>query len=127
MQIEPYITQFGLSNIKILLFDDYVQNPQSVFNDVFDFLEIEPMLIVSDKLNKNTSLSYRIVNHKYDNPKTITDKLKKMILIAENIFFKKKYPKISEENKQLIIQSVEEDIKKMELLINRDLSHWLKI
>ena len=117
----------SLSNIKILLFDDYVQNPQSVFNDVFDFLEIEPMLIDSDKLNKNTSHSYRIVNHKYDNPKTITDKLKKMILIAENIFFKKKYPKISEENKQLIIQSVEEDIKKMELLINRDLSHWLKI
>ena len=109
------------------ILDDYVQNPQSVFNDVFDFLEIEPMLIDSDKLNKNTSHSYRIVNHKYDNPKTITDKLKKMILIAENIFFKKKYPKISEENKQLIIQSVEEDIKKMELLINRDLSHWLKI
>lgn len=126
MQIEPYIEQFGKSNVRILIFDDYIQEPQNVYNNVCNFLEIEPMIIDSEKLNKNTSHSYRIVHYKYDNPKTITEKLKKMILIAENIFFKKKYPKISEENKQLIIQSVEEDIRKMEQLTNRDLSHWLK-
>uniref|UniRef100_UPI00404B8713 sulfotransferase family protein n=1 Tax=Gelidibacter sp. TaxID=2018083 RepID=UPI00404B8713 len=126
MQIEPYIAQFGPSNVKILIFDDYIKNPQNVFNIVCDFLKIKQIAIDSDRLNKNTSHSYRIMHHKYDNPKSIFEKLRKVILVIKSYLFKKEFSKITEDNKQFISQSVKEDIYKMEQLTQRDLSHWLK-
>uniref|UniRef100_UPI00404B47BA hypothetical protein n=1 Tax=Gelidibacter sp. TaxID=2018083 RepID=UPI00404B47BA len=88
--------------------------------------KIKQIAIDSDRLNKNTSHSYRIMHHKYDNPKSIFEKLRKVILVIKSYLFKKEFSKITEDNKQFISQSVKEDIYKMDQLTQRDLSHWLK-
>ncbi len=127
-QIRPYIELFGRDNIKFIFFDDYKNNPQSVFNELFNFLSIKIFNVKLKKLNKNSSYSIRMMNHKYDSSKNIFSKLRKGILIfLRSLGFNKpqKKPTINSENKARLIEIFKEEISKIETLTNRDLSHWL--
>lgn len=128
MQIEPFISRFGRQNVLLLFFEDFVSKPQDVLNTAFDFLGVERMSIHKKDLNTNKSFNRSVIHHKYDNPKTIVDKLRKVVLIFKNYFsldFINQTPNLSSETKTYILNSVKDDIKKIERLTSRDLSHWL--
>ncbi|WP_299228424.1 sulfotransferase [uncultured Psychroserpens sp.] len=129
MQIEPYIKHFGRKNVLLLFFEDFIINPQSVLNTVFNFLNIEPIVIDNKFLNTNKSFDKSIIHHKYDNPKTLTKKVKKVLLIIKNTVFSSdminKKPQLDEQTKSYVLENIKSDVKKIETLTNRDLSHWL--
>jgi hypothetical protein len=41
-QIGRYIETFGFKNIKVLIFEDFIKEPQTAVNDVLEFLGLEP-------------------------------------------------------------------------------------
>lgn len=42
VQIRPYLERFGRSQVKLLIFEEYIQNQRLVLTEVADFLEINP-------------------------------------------------------------------------------------
>lgn len=128
-QIEPYIERFGRDQVLLLFFEDFITNSEGVLDTVFQFLNIKKTTIDSALLNTNKSFNRRVLHYKYDNPKTLFDKLKKVGLIIKNYFnsdFIDTKPQLTEDTKAFILDKVKEDIITIEKLTNRDLSHWLK-
>ena len=127
MQIRPYLDLFGSDQVHFILFEDFVEAPQKVLDDVYEFLEIKPELI-QGRSHANKSRSGVIRHKKYDHPKTMADKFKKGIHILERALKPKSNINVSHlspETKRLITNALREDIKQLEELLQRDFSSWL--
>ncbi len=128
-QIIPYIEQFGKEHVLLLFFEDFITQPQEVLNTVYRFLKIDQLDIDISSINSNKSFNRHVLHYKYDNPKTIWEKLKKVGLIIKNYFnrdFIDSKPKLTGATKKHIINDVTDDIRAIEKLTNRDLSKWLE-
>ena len=128
-QITPYIKQFGKEQVLLLFFEDFIAHPQDVLDNVYRFLKVDQLDIDTSSLNSNKSFNRRVLHYKYDNPKTVWEKIKKIGLIIKNYFnsdFIDSKPQLSEATKKYIISNVSDDIKTIEKLANKDLSNWLK-
>jgi hypothetical protein len=131
MQIKPYIELFGEENVLLLFFEDFIKSHQNVLNTIFEFLDINPIDVDKKYLDANKSFNRRVLHYKHDNPKTFFKKINKTLLILKNYIYNPKFidkkPTLTYETKQHIINQVTKDIKEIELITGRDLSHWLKI
>ncbi|MDT0555766.1 sulfotransferase family protein [Patiriisocius hiemis] len=131
MQIKPYQELFGEENVLLLFFEDFIKSYQQVLDSIFEFLDIDAIEVDEKYLNANKSFDKRVLHHKYDNPKTIFEKVKKVLLILKNYTYSPKFidkkPILTRETKQYIINHVSKDINEIEIMTGRDLSHWLKI
>ncbi len=126
-QITPYITTFGTDNVLMLFFKDFITDPQKITNEVCKFLSIEKFKIDHKVINQNKSFDRRVLHYKYDDPKTFWSKLRKLGLIAKNYFnkdFIDNKPIITAETRSYILNELDEDIKSIESITGRDLSHW---
>lgn len=126
-QIQPYINRFGKEQIKIIFFDDYIKNPQQFFNQVCDFLDISSIRLNLSLLNKNSSKQKNIRHKKFDNTKTLTDKVLKGLNIIKSQFSKAQLDKEIQFNiatRNYILESLQSEIEAIEHLCHRDLSHW---
>lgn len=126
-QIEPYISTFGRKNVLMLFFEDFVMDPQKITDNVCQFLSIDRYQIDPKDINQNKSFDRRVLHYKYDDPKSFWSKLKKLGLIAKNYFnkdFMVNKPIISAETKAFILSELESDIKSIEMITERNLSHW---
>lgn len=126
-QINPYIATFGRNNVLMLFFEDFISDPQKITNDVCEFLSIKEFQIDPKVINKNKSYDRRVLHYKYDDPKTFWSKLKKLGLIAKNYFnkdFIDDKPIITAATKSYILDELENDIKSIEFITGRELSHW---
>ncbi|MDF0714774.1 sulfotransferase [Muricauda sp. 334s03] len=133
-QVEAYLQNF--SKVKIIIYDDFKRDNQNVLNEISDFLEIKPIEYdFKNRYNvsgspKNISLQKiysRLVFPKFVRelaPQKIINALKgvKQKMIRKNIA----KTIIPERDKERLKSLYREDIKELENLINRDLSHWLK-
>ena len=134
-QLQRYYERFQKEQIKVILFEDIIKNPKSITQDIFKFLDVDTTFTPNTSKKANVS----------GKPKGIAGwvimKLRKKNLIP-NIEFQKILPekiiqfilktiyskpeKINTELiKKLTTKHYREDIKKLEKLISRDLSHWL--
>jgi hypothetical protein len=130
-QIEPYINIFG-NRLKVILFEDLCKNSHAVMADVFQFLDLEPVNEINTRTVYNvggvvtrpyieqlvTSPTFKTFANMFLSSKTRSLIRKKMIKIS------RKPAELPEDLKQELRQRYEPDIRKLELLINRDLSHW---
>ncbi|WP_431133933.1 sulfotransferase family protein [Psychroserpens mesophilus] len=129
MQIEPYINLFGIHNILMLFFEDFISNPQHVIDTTFNFLGVDSITVNKKVLNSNKSFNRSVIHHKYDHPTTVFEKIRKIVFIIKNYFnsdFINRRPNISSETKAYIMNTIKEDIHKIEKLTNRDLSYWFE-
>ena len=134
-QLKKYYDLFPQKQIKIILFQDIIENPERITKEVFDFLEVDNTFIPDTSKKANVS----------GKPKGLAGwlvmKLRKYNFIP-NIEFSKYLPKIvvsfilktiyskpkelnKETMKKLTRMHYKKDIKDLEKLIERDLSHWL--
>lgn len=127
-QISKYISVFGKNQVKLVFFDDYTANPQSIFDEIFDFIDVSNITVDIKKLNENKSFNKKIIHYKYDNHKTFFDKLKKIFMI---IYFNvkgsrlKSKPQLSQESREKLLEILNSDIKNLEKLTGKNLSHWI--
>lgn len=132
-QVKRFMDAFPNNQILIFLNDDLKSDATIVGKKLFDFIGVDT----------NASVNYSNKQNEAKMPKWaglvkfITQTgLKRKLFRAlpasiqakvKPIFFKEgKIPKMSEEDKQWLINTFKEDIQKTAALINRDLSSWLK-
>jgi hypothetical protein len=138
-QVSRYLERFVRSNILILFFDDLKNNPYEFYHQMFQFLMVDEevsinyekkynisgmfrskllmKLLNTDNILKNTAK--RIVPTRYR--RHVSGRLKDL-----NINRKKKY-QIKPETRNHLCDLFFNDLKKLEALLDTDLSAWLEI
>ena len=133
-QIDAYKKHF--SQVKVVLFDDLVKGSLDLLKELFSFLDINTLFKadVQEIHNPSGVPTNRLVNYflATQNPlKTIAKPIIKPFCFKKNNFFanlKRKNLKkieIRPETHKYLKNLYKDDIEKLQLLINRDLSHWL--
>jgi hypothetical protein len=128
-QIKRYIDQFGKDNIKLVLFNDFINDQKKIMQEVVDFIGIPSYESFSNLAHANKSWTGVIGHKKYDAPKSFFDKINKAVhIFSRRLRTRPNLEKaaLSSETKKKIINELEQDIHLLEKLMNKDLSSWLK-
>lgn len=133
-QVKRFYDQFPKEQIRIYIYDDFKSNQETIVRDMLEFLGVDSkveldfserynqaavprnkyfmFLISATGLKKNI---FRFI------PKTLKRKLKSSFFKSSEI------PKMTEQERNKIIDFYRDDILKLQDLLNRDLSSWLTI
>lgn len=134
-QLKRYYDLFPAEQIKIFLFDDYKVRPSDVVREMFEFLGVRPDIEIdtSQKANEGGVPKMKLVNYIF-NHFGIISWAKNNLPMSWRAPFKKwmyktdkqEIPKMTQEERQFLIDYYREDILQLEKLLHRDLSKWLQ-
>ena len=137
-QVRSYLSAFGENNVKVCLQDDLDENPAQVLLDIFRFLGVDENFTPNfgRRLNVSSipkSESFESFLTDYEHP---VKKILRPVLLSTigkenteslvNYFKQRNKLRIKPKTRKRLIETYREDILKLEKLINRDLSGWLK-
>ncbi|GFE67615.1 sulfotransferase [Chroococcus sp. FPU101] len=140
--LKHFIDKFGSEQVKVYLYEDLCQAPIQFMQGMYEFLGVDPTFYpdMSYKAQQGKLPKNQAVNNllRTDNPiRTAAANTLKMFLPLEirqnirnqllevNSIDKKQVP-LSAEDRKLLVNYYRDDILKLQDLINRDLSAWLK-
>lgn len=130
-QVKAFLEAFD--KVKVFLFDDLKDNPKHLMTDLYDFLNIDQIESVdlnkryntTDSVGGNNSLSSKIKRLAFYFPFMSSLPVK-----YQKAMYKRNYDRVSTElspnNLKRVKKVFREDVLKLQELINRDLSKWLK-
>ena len=134
-QLKRYYNLFPKENIKILLFDEVIKNPISASQEIFEFLNVDSNFIPYTNQKANVSglpkglVGWFVMKLRHYNliPDIQFSKYLPQFIITFifDAAYKKATPLSIELKNKLTNTFYKEEIKKLEKLIDRDLSHWL--
>jgi len=132
-QVEEYLHVFPEANIKIILYEDYSNDIVGTFKDLLSFLEIDSSCENYDFLtarHNKTLLPRNQIVSSLANNKRLT-KLARQILgtraynrITNALYTNRNVRIITLEEREQCLSYFYEDIKRLEGILKRDLSHW---
>ncbi|MFT4847501.1 MAG: hypothetical protein ACI8Q1_002268 [Parvicella sp.] len=139
--LSKYYENFPAENIKILLFEDLMQDAEGTMDQITQFLGLASFEFeMGTQFNKSGKIKNRSINKLLGHDSVIIKSLKSIIPgvykgIKENTALKKLVENLRSKNIEKVKLSVElkkkitqeiynEDIQKLEKLIQKDLSHW---
>jgi hypothetical protein len=152
-QLKEYFNLFPKENILILLYGDIKKNPKEIIRKIYSFLGVKNISFVPKSLNKkvlkssrlSTEAKFPFLNSFFYRVKIFLSRISFLRNILDSGFFhslgrflimkNKKtipseknisFPPLSEKTKEKLTEIYKEDIKKLENLINKNLSCWLK-
>lgn len=133
-QINPYIQKFGRDQVLIIDFDDLILDRTNLVKEISIFLGIDFSRFEDyQNLHSNISVGGSKNHHKFDNPifplkviRKIFPSLWNSIVGNSSRKFHKK-PEISAEIKEMILNMLELEIKELQVLMGKDLSHWFSL
>ncbi len=140
-QLKRYLEYFSRKQILILLFDDIVSCPEEEIRKVLKFLNVSTDTNINlDMLQKKVNPSKKI---KFGSVIPIMDFTHRLLIDLKlsflPIFLRKigvtpliknlntvpfKYPDMNPDTRQYLRDTFKDDIRGLETLLNRDLSHW---
>ncbi|WKZ15035.1 MAG: sulfotransferase [Candidatus Jettenia caeni] len=143
-QVKAYVENFN--HVKILFYDDLQKDAFTLVKDIYKFLEIDTSFIpdVEVKFNISGIPKNKVVNKLLATPekaKLLINFMKLTIkpFVSKEIIFKisklvedlkmknmLEKPQIKQETYENLKNLYREDILKLQELINKDLSHWLR-
>ena len=131
-QVKRFKNVFPENQLRIYLFDDFVENPEATMKDIFRFLSVSeetdidfgkkynPSFIPKNKLISRLNTQKRVKDWlKGVLPKSVKSKFKKTFYTDKDL------PKMKPEERKFLIEIFREDVTKLSQLLNRDLSSWL--
>ena len=136
-QVKAYLDNF--ENVQVFYFDDLRNDPDSFMGSVCDFLEIDPLSDWSADRKYNPSGVPRLAFLQ----RAITQEgpVKQLFRpVVRKLFSKEKrkrmrkfiknknlrsQEKMTEKDRRMLIEAYREDVVKLEVLLNKDLAHWL--
>jgi len=130
--LNNYLKYFEKDNIKIIFFEDLINDRQSVLNSVFNFLGVRDASIdapskIYNKTRYPGKLNSVYVLWKHLKPylpkDLIVNNRQKLVKLKE-LFFSEKKPEFSPEARKKLASIYLDSINELELLVERDLSHW---
>ncbi len=141
-QLKRVVNLVNKDNIKIILFDDFVNNTEAVYLDVLSFLGVERTSLSSyDKYNSNKVWKYKSIVKFIKRPPSIVNKSFKTIKrtfgieqiglynVLEKYLLKsvERKPDISDKVYYEMTKEFESEIKILENILSKDLSGWSQI
>ncbi len=142
-QLKYFFDTFSSEQIKVYLYDDLCQNPVKFMQDMYNFIGVDSSFCPdTSKKSQVAQIPKNQTIHKIlktENPvRVLSRKILKLFLPLElrqkirnkliNINSKdKKQAPLNLEERQQLIELYREDIIKLQDLIKRDLSAWLKV
>ncbi|MBJ7900106.1 MAG: sulfotransferase [Cyanobacteria bacterium RI_101] len=135
-KLKNYFKLFNSEQIKVILYEDYKSDCQSVLSDIFKFLEVNPDFEsnVEKRYNITESPTGPFLNSLIKLKEKNREAVQQLIppSLRTRIFKSiKKLDKpakstlLGQDVKAQLINDYKEDILKLQQLLNRDLSHWL--
>lgn len=143
--LSPFYKLFPKENIRVYLYDELNENPEKVLQDIFLFLGVNPDFKpdLSIKFNQSGIIKNKFLNSIYGQhglvsravktvfPSSVVNKLRNLSLVqwgmnelrSKNLAKPKMDPVVRH---TLTHEVYGEDIKNLQQLIGKDLSHWLK-
>jgi len=143
-QLEKWILRFGRENVGVFFFDDIVNQPEKIFENICRFLNVPVYSIRNMDVKSNATKANRINNLNYLITQSRTYIHKHQLLwirpllkysgityLAERIKSLNEYGEseveVLPDVREMLLGQLLTDIEKTELLLNKDLSHWKKI
>lgn len=134
-QLTRYYGLFPDNQIRLYTYEEYEQNPQAVLSDIYDFIGVDKNFVANFSYRPNAGgvPKNRILQDIVMKPYLITrlagsmipEKVKQRIRDAVSDRNLEK-PQLPAEAKDLLIAELRDDILKLQDLIKRDLSSWLR-
>lgn len=136
-QVKRYFDIFNRDQIKVYLYEDFSANPMSILQDTFQFLGVDDTFTpnVLERHNVSGIPKNKVLSNFIVNPHPIKDMFKPflpkslrrgLIVGLKNRRSLDKPPRMSAEVSKQLIDVYREDILKLQDLLQRDLSIWLK-
>ncbi len=134
-QLQRYFNLFKHERIKIYLYEDLLNDEQTVLRDIFEFLEvnIDFMPNLSKTHNKTKVPKSRTLNFFLNRPNLIKSMIKPLIPVNLRKSWGDRVkqsnlgkPNLSADIRKQLIQVYREDILQLQALIGRDLAKWLQ-
>lgn len=138
-QVIRYLDIFGMNNVLIIFYDDFVKDTSNVMEKVFNFLGVSKQGAQTYPIvNSNREIKNFYLHRLIKNPGVNAKNLVRIILpsksarhfLMKTIFERNiKSAERKPMNKELSLrlkQYFEKDIKLLSQLLNRDLSHWIQ-
>lgn len=133
-QVKRYLDIFGKENVKIIFTEDMKKNTQQVVKELYEFIGVDNTFVpdTSTMYNEVFTPKYKnitwFLNKSGIRPlmKRLSPQILKKFFVK--IFYKGKGEKgeIPENAKQFLQDKFTDDVNKLSLLLNKDLSYWLK-
>lgn len=130
-QITAYKNNFN--KVKISLFEDLEANPSSLVRNLFDFLKVDDSFAPDTMLKYNVSaVSNKLLGNLIYKPNLLKEMIKLILPKAVRLKIGNKMierfshkPQLKTSYRRFLKEIYEEDIVRVQNLIDRDLSHWL--
>lgn len=142
-QVKAYLKAFGKDRVLIFLYDDIRRDPVSVCQSIFAFLGIDPGFVPDMRVKYNDLVGeprrkwlLRILTSRNPVKRRLAAGIKRILAVfpeeptrnAVEAFARRlvdlKRTEMLEQTKLKLVQRFSSDIKQLEDLIDRDLSHW---
>ena len=137
-QLKRYLKYFNRDQMLILLADDMLKNPQREFDNVLKFLNVRTVKIDVLHISSNSAKKTRsrLIHKCFRLVSRILVHLKLSLLLkalrtvgAHKLFTKLnsvqlKYPDMQSSTREYLQTLFKDDIKELEIILGRDLSHW---
>lgn len=135
-QVFKYIDLFGSENVKIIIFEEFIENKLDIYNDVLSFLKIKENPIDLKPINKSKVIKSESLRNLTLTPnpklktlvktmlpfKSFREKIKaKLWKINSKETERKSMSPITRKELELFYKS---DIKDLEILLGKELTHW---
>lgn len=134
-QLKRYYDRFDRDQIRVYLFDDLQRDPVALIQNIFEYLQVDPTFVPQtdkqyniSKLPKNQQIQQLL-----DRPNPIKKILKLLIPNSWKKTLKNKIktynsikPNLDRELHYQLTQEYKKDLLKLQDLIQKDLSPWLK-
>lgn len=131
--LRRYFEVFNNTQIKIVIFEEWIKQPYSALMEIFQFLEVDEKFVPNLSIQYNTGgfaknkvIAYILRNKdslsvlKPYVPEALKMQLNK--IISKNM---KKLPPLNSELRQYLQEYYREDVLSLQDMINKDLSIWL--
>jgi hypothetical protein len=133
-QLMRYFDAFDRSQIKIYLYEDFRDDPNGVLRDTFRFLGVDEAFVPEMSVRPNVSgvPNNRALHVLLTKPERIKAILRphlspRLLRFASDLRDRNlAKPQLAREVRRQMVETYREDILKLQELIDRDLSNWLR-
>lgn len=143
--LEPFTTMFPGDNLRVFLYEDLMTDPVAVMRSIYKFIGVDDQFVpdVSLRYNESGIVRNSFLNKVYGQGGWVSRSLQTVLpgvyqKLKKNLSLKKRMQNLRRKNlekrpidpavrRALTLDVYGEDIKRLEKLINRDLSVWLNV
>ena len=132
-QLERYLGRFDDEQLHVILHDDFVQDTQRVMRELFAFVGVDPTFepALDRRVNKSGVPKRQWLHAMLTAAQPLRDAVRPLIpeAVVDRVLALKNQnlekPPMPDEARDRLIETYQSDVRRLEQLLERDLSSWL--